>query len=279
MDSYEEASGELGTLIRERGIRSEVGAPVIVNGHVWGALIAGTDADKPLPASVEARLSAFTELLATAVLNAATATQLLASRARLVAAGDDARRRIERDLHDGTQQRLVSLGLDLQTVQASLPRELGHAHDDLGRIGRELESVVEEVRELSRGLHPALLTQGGLHPALRALARRSPIRVELEVEMDSRPPEAIEIATYYVVSEALTNAAKHARASSVTVVVTASPATLRTRIEDDGVGGAEVGAGSGLLGLIDRVEALGGQLAVDSPRGQGTRITIELPLS
>jgi len=139
--------------------------------------------------------------------------------------------------------------------------------------------VLEEVRELSRGLHPALLTQGGLHPALRALARRSPIRVELEVEMDSRPPEPIEIATYYVVSEALTNAAKHANPSSVTVVVTASPDTLRATIEDDGIGGAEVGAGSGLLGLIDRVEALGGQLAVDSPRGQGTRIAIELPLS
>jgi len=279
MDSYEEASGALGTLIRERGIRSEVGAPVIVNGHVWGALIACTDADKPLPASAETRLSGFTELLATAVSNAATSTQLLASRARLVAAGDDARRRIERDLHDGTLQRLVSLGLDLQTVQASLPRELGHAHDDLARIGRELESVLEEVRELSRGLHPALLTQGGLHPALRALARRSPIRVELEVEMDSRPPEPIEIATYYVVSEALTNAAKHANPSSVTVVVTASRDKLRATIEDDGIGGAEVGAGSGLLGLIDRVEALGGQLAVDSPRGQGTRIAIELPLS
>ena len=279
MDSYEEASGDLGTLIRERGIRSEVGAPVIVNGHVWGALIAGTDADKPLPASVETRLSGFTELVATAVSNAATSTQLLASRARLVTAGDDARRRIERDLHDGTQQRLVSLGLDLQTVQASLPREFGQAHDDLARIGRELESVLEEVRELSRGLHPALLTQGGLHPALRALARRSPIRVELEVEMDSRPPEAIEIATYYVVSEALTNAAKHASPSSVTVVVTASRDKLRATIEDDGIGGAEVGAGSGLLGLIDRVEALGGQLAVDSPRGKGTRIAIELPLS
>ena len=279
VDSYERASGELAMLIRERGIRSEVGAPVIVNGHVWGALIAGTDGEEPLPASVETRLAGFTEAVATAVSNATTHTQLLASRARLVAAGDDARRRVERDLHDGTQQRLVALGLDVQSAQAAVPPENHQAHHYLGRIGRGLESVLEEVRELSRGLHPALLSQGGLQPALRALARKSPIRVALRVSIDSRPPESTEIATYYVVSEALANAAKHSNASSVAVAVTTSPTTLFAEIEDDGIGGAEVGAGSGLLGLVDRVEALGGKLVLDSPRGRGTRIAIELPFS
>ncbi|HZQ64557.1 MAG TPA: PAS domain S-box protein [Gaiellaceae bacterium] len=277
VDSYEHASGELAALIRRRGIRSEVAAPVIVEGRVWGALIAGTDAAEPLPGGAEQRLASFAELIGTAVANATGRSELIASRARIVAAGDDARRRIERNLHDGTQQRLVALGLDLQTLRENRPGEQ-QLQQGLARIGRGIESVLDEVRELSRGLHPPLLTQGGLRPALRALVRKSPIRVELDVSIEARPPESVEIATYYVVSEALTNAAKHARASRVSVAVRSSDATLHAEVDDDGVGGAEASTGSGLVGLIDRVEALGGRFALDSPPGQGTRVSIELPL-
>jgi PAS domain S-box-containing protein len=278
-DSYEDATGELATLIRRRGIRSEVGAPVIVEGRVWGALIAGTDSDEPLPVGAEQRVASFAELIATAVSNATTRSELIASRARIVTAGDEARRRIERNLHDGTQQRLVALGLDVQAVDASIPAEQHDAHSGLERIGREIEAVLDDVRELSRGLHPALLSQAGLRPSLRALARKSPIPVKLEVDVAERPSESIEIAVYYVVSEALTNAAKHARASEISVELAASSSGIRATIEDDGVGGAEASAGSGLVGLIDRVEALGGRFALDSPPGAGTRISIELPLA
>jgi len=208
IDSYESASGELAALIRQRGIRSEVGAPVIVEGRVWGALIAGTDSDEPLPREAERGVASFAELIGTAVANATGRSELIASRARLVAAGDEARRRLERNLHDGTQQRLIALGLDLQTLRTTIPPEQQQTEEALIRIGRDVEAILEEVRELSRGLHPALLQRGGLQPALRALARKSPIRVELDVEIEARPPESVEIATYYVVSEALTNAAK-----------------------------------------------------------------------
>jgi PAS domain S-box-containing protein len=277
-DSYEESSGELATLIRQRGIRSEIGAPVIVEGKVWGALIAGTDSDELLPAGAELRLASFAGLIATAISNATTRSELIASRARIVAASDAARRRIERDLHDGAQQRLVALGLDLQAVQMSIPRDLPAAHSGLERVRSEIEAVLEGIRELSRGLHPALLSQRGLGPSLSALARRSPIQVNLEIDVEKRPPESIETAAYYVVSEALTNAAKHSEASEVLVTVATTDDVLRVTIEDDGIGGAEASAGSGLVGLIDRVEALGGDFALDSLVNKGTRIAIELPL-
>jgi PAS domain S-box-containing protein len=278
-DSYDKSSGELATLIRERGIRSEVGAPVIVEGQVWGALIAGVDGEDPLPIGAELRLARFAELIATAVSNATTRSELIASRARIVAASDEARRRIERNLHDGTQQRLVALGLDLQSLRARLPAEHPDLRSGLERIEREIEAVVDDVRELSRGLHPALLAQGGLGPSLKALARRSAIPVNLDVRIEHRPSEPIEIAVYYVVSEALTNAAKHSRATEVSISVTAGDTALHATIEDDGLGGAEPGSGSGLVGLIDRVEALGGRFNLRSPAHGGTRISIELPLS
>jgi PAS domain S-box-containing protein len=278
-DSYEGASGELASLIRQRGIRSEVGAPVIVEGQIWGALIAGTDTDEPLPAGAQLRVASFAELIATAVSNTIARSELIASRARIVTAGDEARRRIERNLHDGTQQRLVALALDLQAVGANIPTEQEEAHASLRRIGHELEAVLEDVRELSRGLHPALLSQGGLGPSLRALARRSPIPIELDVDVAERPPEPIEIAVYYVVSEALANTAKHGKATEASVTVEASGDLVRATIQDDGVGGAEASGGSGLIGLIDRVEALGGRFALDSPPGKGTQISIELPLA
>ncbi len=277
-DSYEDSSGALATVIKQRGIRSEIGAPVIVEGHVWGALIAGTDGDEPLPGGAELRVARFAELIATAVANAATRSELISSRARIVAASDEARRRIERDLHDGTQQRLVALGLDLQAVRAKIPAELQDTRSGLERIEREIETVLEDVRELSRGLHPALLSRGGLRPSLRALARKSPIKVDLDINIDKRPAEPIETAVYYVVSEALTNAAKHSQASKISVAAATADEVLRATIEDDGSGGAEASAGSGLVGLLDRVEALGGRFALDSPVNEGTRISIELPL-
>jgi PAS domain S-box-containing protein len=279
VDSYEGATGELAAVIRERGIRSEVGAPVIVEGHLWGALIAGTDGDEPLPTGAERRVASFAELIATAVSNATTRSELIASRARIVAAGDEARRRIERNLHDGTQQRLIALGLDLQALRAGIPAEIVDAHAGLGRIGDDLDAVLEDVRELSRGLHPALLTQAGLGASLRALARNFPVPVKLDVNVAERPSESIEIAIYYAISEALANVVKHAHASEVAVALRTSGNAIRATIEDDGVGGAEASGGSGLVGLIDRIEALGGRFMLDSPPGRGTRIAIELALT
>jgi PAS domain S-box-containing protein len=277
-DSYEDSSGELATVIKQRGIRSEIGAPVIVEGHVWGALIAGTDSDESLPVGAELRVARFAELIATAVSNAATRSELIASRARIVTASDEAQRRIERNLHDGTQQRLVGLGLDLQAVRTKVPAEPEEAHSGLERIERDIEAVLDDVRELSRGLHPALLSRGGLGPSLKALARKSPIKVDLAVDIEKRPAEPIETAVYYVVSEALTNAAKHSQASNIAVAVATALEVLRATIEDDGIGGAEASAGSGLVGLIDRIEALGGHLTLDSAASAGTTVSIELPL-
>ena len=208
-----------------------------------------------------------------------TRSELIASRARIVAAGDEARRRIERNLHDGTQQRLVAIGLNVATVRDKIPADQQDARSGLERIRRELEAVLEDVRELSHGLHPALLSHAGLGPSLRALARRSPIPVKLDVRVSERPSESIETAVYYVISEALANAAKHARASEISVVLTTSRSEIRAIVEDDGSGGAEASAGSGLVGLIDRIEALGGKVALHSPPGHGTRISIEMPLA
>jgi PAS domain S-box-containing protein len=279
VDSYEGASGELAELLRGRGIRSEVGAPVFVEGRVWGALIAGTDEREPLPPLTEARLASFAELIGTAVANATARAELVASRARIVAAGDEARRRIERNLHDGTQQRLVSLGLDLAAMRAKLPPELDEIGAELDRVAQGVEGVLEEVREISRGLHPPMLSRAGLPTALKALARKSSIPVELEVDVERRPTDSIEIATYFLVSEALANATKHSSAASVEVSVIASGARLRAVIRDDGIGGADPLSGSGLVGLADRVEALGGRLTIDSLPGQGTTVAAELPLA
>jgi signal transduction histidine kinase len=204
--------------------------------------------------------------------------ELAASRARIVAAGDQARRRIERDLHDGTQQRLVSLVLDLRTAEAAVPPTQPELRARLAGIADGLTGALEELRELSRGIHPAILSEGGLGPALKALARRSAIPVELEVDVPGRLPEPVEVAAYYVVSEALANAAKHARASVARVEAQAGDGLLHLSVRDDGVGGAAPGAGSGLVGLADRVEALGGTIRVHSPAGRGTRLEIALPI-
>src|SRR5215211_5337093 len=203
--------------------------------------------------------------------------ELAASRARIVAAADQARRRIERDLHDGTQQRLVSLVLDVRAAEAAVPPERPELRARLARVGDGLTGAVDELRELSRGIHPAILSEGGLGPALKALARRSVLPVELEVDVQARLPEPVEVAGYYVVSEALANAAKHAHASVAEVEARARDGLLHLSVNDDGVGGAAPGGGSGLVGLADRVEALGGTIEVHSPAGHGTRLQIDLP--
>jgi signal transduction histidine kinase len=208
----------------------------------------------------------------------ASRAELAASRARIVAAGDDARRRIERDLHDGAQQRLVSAGLRLRTTASDVPPELVDVREDLAGVGTELKQALEDLRELSRGIHPAILSEAGLAPALAALARRSAVPVALDVRVSGRLPEPIEVAAYYVISEALANTAKHARASVVRVDVEAGGQGLLLAIRDDGVGGAEYARGSGLIGLRDRVEAIGGTIVIDSPERRGTAITAELPL-
>jgi signal transduction histidine kinase len=204
--------------------------------------------------------------------------ELAASRARIVTAGDQARRRIERDLHDGTQQRLVSLVLDLRAAEASVPPERPELRAQLSRVADGLAGALEELRELSRGIHPAILSEGGLGPALKALARRSAVPVELEVDVQTRLPEPVEVAAYYVVSEALANAAKYARASVAQVEAQARDGLLTLSVRDDGVGGAALGGGSGLVGLADRVEALGGTIRLHSPAGQGTSLQIDLPI-
>jgi signal transduction histidine kinase len=228
---------------------------------------------------MESRLAAFTELVATAISKAQANDDLLASRARIVAAGDDARRRLERNLHDGTQQRLIAIGLDLQRIRAAIPEDQQLARAGLEHAERDLEAVLEEVREVSRGLHPAQLSRGGLRVALKALAHRSPIPVTLEVDVDERPAPPVEVAVYYVVSEALTNAIKHSGATAISVRVASNEYVVHARIADDGAGGAVAEVGSGLSGLSDRVEALGGRFVVESPPGRGTAISIELPMA
>ena len=292
--NYAQVSGPIAAAVtRDVGIQSAVGAPILVGGHLWGVMMALSNEERPLPDDAETRLAAFTELVATAISNTTARTELIESRARIVAAGDEARRRIERNLHDGTQQRLIALGLDIQRVRATIPQAQHDTHLELERLEKDLETVLEDLRELSRGLHPPLLSRRGLSSSLRALARDSPIPVELEIDLPERPPAPLEIAVYYVVSEALTNAIKHSQASAISITVETDHADgpfsvgldgrgrgfkLHATIADDGVGGADASVGSGLTGLADRVEALGGRFALDTPGGGGTRISIELPL-
>jgi signal transduction histidine kinase len=204
---------------------------------------------------------------------------LAASRARIVAASDQTRRRIERDLHDGVQQRLVSLGLGLRAAQQAVPPGQPGLRQELARLARGTVEVLEELREMSRGIHPAILSLGGLGPALKALARRSPVPVRLDVRVRARLPERAEVAAYFVVSEALANVAKHARASVVQVRAEVRDGTLTVSVRDDGIGGADPARGSGLIGLTDRVEASGGTISTSSPAGAGTQITAELPVT
>ncbi|OAH11303.1 oxygen sensor histidine kinase NreB [Streptomyces jeddahensis] len=205
--------------------------------------------------------------------------ELATSRARILAAADRARRRIERDLHDSTQQRLVAVMLQLRSVQAAVPPDMPEFREKVARVADALTGALDDLREVARGIHPAILSEGGLPPALKALARRSLVPVELEVDVPTRLPEPVEVAAYYVVSEALANTAKHARASLAHVQVRADEDGLHLSVRDDGVGGAAPGRGSGLVGLTDRIQALGGTIMIHSPAGQGTTLRADLPLT
>jgi signal transduction histidine kinase len=227
---------------------------------------------------VTERIAQFTELAAIAIANTESRAELIASRARVVAAGDDMRRRIERDLHDGAQQRLVTLALELQSLKATIP-EAETLHTAIGDVASGIHSILDDLRELSRGIHPAVLSKGGLAPALKTLARRSAIPVELDVRTPFRAPEPIEVAVYYVVAEALTNVAKHAQASLATVDVEVLDGGVRASVSDNGVGGADPSCGSGIVGLCDRVHALGGTMLLTSPPGDGTSVVAEIPIT
>jgi signal transduction histidine kinase len=278
IDRYVDTSGPIGAASRGAGLRSAVATPVIVEGRLWGAIGAASTLEEPLPPDTEERLVSFTELVATAIANADSRAELLASRARIVAAADETRRRIERDLHDGTQQQLVSLILDLRAVRAAVPPQLGELKGGLSRIVERVTGVFDQVREISHGIHPAILSERGLQAALKMLARRSAVPVELDLRTGPRLPQPVEVAAYYAVSEALANAAKHAHASAVHVELDTPGTAVRLAIRDDGIGGADPARGSGLTGLRDRIEAVGGTLDVTSPADGGTTLLIEIPV-
>jgi signal transduction histidine kinase len=275
LDSYEHAPGALAELIRRLGIRSEVGAPVVVDGKVWGALIAATEEREPLPRGTEDRLASFAELIATSVANADARAELVGSRVRLVEAADEQRRRIVRDLHDGAQQRLVHTVVTLKLVR----HELGKGMPAAGLLEEALDhaqQATEELRELAHGILPAPLTRGGLRTGLDALAARASVPVTLEVPATRFPP-SVEATVYFTVAEALTNVSKHARAHAAWVKASVVGGSLNVQVRDDGVGGAR-SDGTGLVGLRDRLAALDGRLRVDSPPGGGTALVAEIPL-
>jgi signal transduction histidine kinase len=257
---------------------SSVASPIVVDGRLWG-VVAVTSESAVLPLDTEDRLEKFTELVAIAITNAETRAELTASRARIVTASDDARRRIEQDLHDGAQQRLVSLALELRMAAESVPIELPELEARFGFVADEIDGVIDDLREMSRGIHPAVLSDGGIGPAVEMLALRATVPVELDLGPPSRFAAHVEVAAYYVVSEALTNTAKHANASRARVMVQERDGRVCVSIGDDGDGGAEMSTGSGLAGLRDRVEALGGSFRLSSPLGEGTLVAVELPVT
>jgi signal transduction histidine kinase len=277
VEDYSAIPGTIGEASRRAGFRVGVGAPIVVDAEAWGVVCAGAaDRRVPVPPDAERRLSEFTALIATAVSNGAARAELLASRARIVEAADEQRRRVVRDMHDGAQSRLVHTVIALERAQA---------HHDIAPEVRELveeglahaRSAINELRELAHGIHPAILTNNGLAAAIEVLADRTPLPVEVEIP-DERFPNAVESAAYFVAAEALTNVVKYARASTARIAGARTPAGLRLVVEDDGVGGAQRAPGGGLAGLGDRVAALDGVLAIESPPGGGTRIRAEIPV-
>ena len=269
-------SAALADTVERLGVASMVASPIIVDGRVWGAMI--VPSPQELPADTEERLEKFTDLVGIAIANADGKSELAASRRRIVTASDAERRRIERNLHDGTQQRLVSLGLAVRAAEANLPPDRPDLRDELSRVAMGLAEAVENLQEISRGIHPAILSKGGLGAAVRTLATLSPIAVDLDVRTATRLAEPVEVAAYFVVSEALANAAKYSQAARIDVSIHQRGGRLLVSVRDDGVGGADTGRGSGLVGLADRVEAMGGSLTVQSRPGEGTQVRAELPV-
>jgi signal transduction histidine kinase len=278
IDNYDQASGPLGQIAREVGMRSSVGVPIIVEGRVWGVMAVSSTSMPKFPADSEARLAAFMDLLSTAIANAESRVALAASRARVVAAADETRRRIERDLHDGTQQRLVSLAIELRAAETRLPPGFAEHRATFSHAIKGLAQTLKNLQEISRGIHPAILSKGGLGPAVKTLARRTAVPVEVDLSVDRRLPEPVEVAAYYVIAEALTNVDKYAKASLVRVDVHAGESVVELAVRDDGIGGADPTRGSGLIGLKDRVEALGGTLTVAGGLGEGTSVVANIPI-
>jgi PAS domain S-box-containing protein len=273
VDDYAALDGALAHRLQDYGFRSGVAGPIFLDGRLWGAVIVSSVTSEAPPEGAEQRIADFAELAAQALANANSRAELAASRARIVAAGDAERRRLERNLHDGAQQRLVSLALTLRLAARRHPNDQA-----LAQAGEELTFALEELRELARGIHPAVLTERGLEPAVESLAARAPLPVEVSFDLLERLPDAVEAAAYYVVAEALTNVVKYAEASVVSVGVGRFDGHALIEVRDDGVGGAVSDGGSGLRGLADRVEALGGRFVLESPRGEGTTVRAEIPV-
>ena len=278
IDDWSRVPGPLAAFARdELGIRSSVGSPILVEGRLWGALAVHSRQARPLPATTESRLLNFTDLVGTAVANAQARSELAASRARIVAATDEERRRVVRDLHDGAQQRLVHTIITLQLANQALEPDPVGASELMGEALAHAQHANVELRELAHGILPSVLTQGGLRAAVEALASRTPVPVEVSVSVD-RLPAPVEATAYFVAAEALTNLAKHANATGATVRAHIEDGTLQLRVRDDGVGGAR-SEGSGLVGLADRLAALDGRLRVDSPADGGTLVAADIPLA
>jgi GAF domain-containing protein len=279
IDGYADtSSGPVGIEIRDAGVRSSVATPIVVEGRLWGLIVAGSYLEEPLPADSEARLAGFTELVATAIANAENRAALTASRARIVAAADESRRGIERDLHDGAQQRLVHAVIVLKLVQRALARADGNVDELVAEALRHTEEATAELRELAHGILPASLTRGGLRAGVDALVSRVSLPVRVDVSVD-RLAAGVEATAYFVISEALTNAVKHSRASRAEVTARVENGELLIEVWDDGIGGARGDHTTGLGGLEDRVSALGGRLVLESPHGEGTRVSAQLPVS
>jgi signal transduction histidine kinase len=258
------------------GVRCSVASPIVVEGRVWGGLWVHSTTTRALPAETESRLGSFTELVATAILNIQARSDLAASRERIVAAADAERRRVVRDLHDGAQQRLVHTVVTLGLARQALENDQAAARAQVIEALEQARRATHELRELSHGIMPAVLTRGGLRQGVEALGSRASVPVEIDVP-DGRLPSPIEATAYFIVSEALTNVSKHARARSATIKARIEDEVLRVEVADDGVGGAR-SEGSGLVGLRDRVAALDGRLRIESPPGGGTRVNADLPL-
>jgi PAS domain S-box-containing protein len=266
IDDFSDATDPIGVAAREAGIKSAVGSPIVVEGHLWGVMTA-TSTEGLLPPDTGARLASFTELVATAIANAKSSAEIAASRTRIVAASDDARRRIVRDLHDGAQQRLVHTVITLKLAQRALAKGAENAPLLLQEAIGHTEQANVELRELAHGILPAILTRGGLRAGVRALASRSPVPVEIGVSV-GRLPAPIEATAYF---------AKHAGAASAAVAARVEDGTLRVEVRDDGVGGARPD-GSGLQGLWDRLAALDGRLRIESPADGGTLVAAIIPI-
>jgi signal transduction histidine kinase len=277
MEHYKETPGPIARLVHGLGVRAAVGAPIVVEGRLWGVVIANWQREESPPADTEERMAQFAELLDTAIANADGRDQLTASRARLLTEGDEARRRVVRDLHDGAQQRLVHTVLTLKLAQRALQEEDEEAESLVGEALERAEEANAELRELAHGILPSVLTHGGLRAGVEAVAARLDLVVRVDVPAQ-RFPEEIEASAYFVMAEALTNVVKHAHAESAHVRAFAQDELLHVEIRDDGIGGADP-HGHGLVGMGDRVTALGGGLEIQSPVGGGTLVAATLPLS